>query len=70
MSDTVDVYRIARLLLEEHGVFAADEIKEKIKVYTDAGDYNATKIWYEIEDALKEIEGSSTQESKSEEVLS
>lgn len=70
MSDSVDVYRIARLLLEEHGVFAADEIKEKIKAYTDAGDYNATKIWYEIEDALKEIENSSTREHNSENVYS
>jgi hypothetical protein len=70
MSDNVDVYRIARLLHAEHGVFAADEIKEKIKAYTDAGDYNATKIWYEIEDALNEIEKNSAREPESEEVVS
>lgn len=54
MSD-VDVYRIARLLLEEHGVFAQDEIKEKIAHFKDKGDANALKVWHEIDAALFEI---------------
>ena len=55
MNNDVDVYRIARLLIEEHGVFAEDEVKDKIKRYTISGDYNAVKTWYEIEEALNEI---------------
>lgn len=55
MSNDVDVYRIARLLIEEHGVFAEDEIKNTIKKYVNSGDYNAVKTWYEIEEAFNEI---------------
>lgn len=70
MNETGDVYSIARLLFEEYGVFAAEEIKEKIQSYVDSGDYNAIKIWYEIEDALSEIENSSVREPELEDALS
>ena len=69
MNEVVDVYRIARLLKDEHGVFAEDEIKDKIKYFTEQGDFNSTKIWYEIEDAFKEIENAGCHEKQGELVV-
>jgi hypothetical protein len=51
-----DVYRIARLLIEEFGAEANNEVRKKLEHYTAAKDYNAIKTWYEIEDALNEIQ--------------
>ena len=69
MDDNVDVYRIARLLIEEHGVFAEDEIRDKIEKFQESGDCNAIKTWYEIESALKEIKTSSEKSKETEDAL-
>lgn len=72
MSEDIDIYRIARLLLKEHGVFAANEIKERIAHYTAAEDFNSIKTWYDVEDALREIQNAGDQnivENRKEEVL-
>jgi len=55
MANDVDVYRIARILIDEHGNFAEDEIEDKIKQYEEMNDFGAMKVWYEVGDALKEI---------------
>ena len=66
----IDVYRIARLLIEEYGVFAEDEIKAKLKHYTDSKDFGSIKVWYEVEDALHEIKGTKRKkEREKEEVI-
>lgn len=60
--ETIDVYRIARLLHAENGTDAARLIKDKIQSFSAAGDANAVKIWYEIEAALEEIESAKVTE--------
>jgi len=66
MSEDVDVYRIARLMIEEHGVFAEDEVQEKIEKFLSSGDCTATHTWYEIEAALKDIRKLSAQAKETE----
>ena len=66
----VDVYRIARLLLEEYGDNAASEVQDKLDHYIAAKDYNAIKVWYEVEDALKAIQTSANAIKQKDEVIS
>lgn len=67
--DKGDVYRIARLLIDEYGAYAWDEVQERLAHYVAAKDYNAIKAWYEIEDALKELQALTADAEKAEEVL-
>ena len=67
--DKGDVYRIARLLVDEHGAYARDEVKERLAHYVAAKDYNAIKAWYEIEDALEELQAHVPAVKEQEEVL-
>lgn len=56
MTNDVDVYNIARILISEQGIFARDEAREKINHYKVLGDYSSIKTWFAVEDAIKEIE--------------
>ena len=61
MSKTADIYRIARSLSQEYGSLALSKVIEQIEHYTNIGDCCAIKTWYEIEDAVKELENAHKQ---------
>jgi hypothetical protein len=63
MSD-IDVYGIARLLIAEHGKSAVKEVENRIAMYTKADDCTSIKTWYDIEDAIREIQRAPRAEAK------
>ncbi len=60
----VDVYNVARRIIENNGKDAINEVRQKIKHYASIEDFSSVKVLYEVEDAVHEI----MQFSKSEEV--
>jgi hypothetical protein len=55
MAQDIDVYGVARLYIKEYGATALQEVHKNISKYTAAEDSGALKVWYDIEDAVKEI---------------
>jgi len=51
----VDLYGIARLLVQEYGDKVTQKVEERIAHYTVSEDCSAIKRWYDIKEAVKEI---------------
>ncbi len=66
---TDNIYHIAYQLLAEYGAMAREETSRKIKRYTESNNYNALKTWYDIEEALAEIQNNVRVEATSQSTL-
>jgi hypothetical protein len=51
-----DIYHIAYQLIAQYGTGANEEATRKIRRYTESHNYNALKTWYDVEEALSEIQ--------------
>ncbi len=57
MPDDLDIYRSARLLIDQHGDEAAIRAAERADVMLDAGDLDGVAVWRRILDAIKQLQG-------------
>ena len=57
MPDDLDIYRAARLLIDQHGDEAAIRAAERADAMLEAGDLDGVAIWRRILDAVKQLQG-------------
>lgn len=63
MTEINNSYRIAYQLIAELGSSANEFTQNKIRHYIESNDYNALRAWYDIEEALSEIQNLRTTEA-------
>lgn len=51
-----DIHNYARYLIAQYGDHVHEEVRRKIKNYSNSHNFNGLKTWYEIEEAIWEIE--------------
>lgn len=54
----LDIYRAAKLLLEQHGENAKIEAARRFDELTNAGDVEGRRVWRRIGDAIKDLDAS------------
>ena len=57
MTSDFDIYRSARLLIDQHGDEAAIRAAERADAMLEAGDLDGAATWRRILDAIKQLQG-------------
>ena len=57
MTDDIDIYRAAKLLIDRHGDEAAIHASMRADALMDAGDMDARAVWLRINAAVEELLG-------------
>ena len=57
MLDDLDIYRAARLLIDQHGDGAEDHAADQVAAMMIRGDMDGVTIWRRILDAIKQLQG-------------
>ena len=56
MPDDLDIYRSARLLIDQHGDEAAIRAAERADAMLEHGDMDGVAVWHRILDAIRELQ--------------
>ncbi len=54
----IDIYRTAKLLLDQHGDNAELEATKRFDELTNVGDVEGRRVWRRIGDAIKDLDAS------------
>ena len=56
MAEDIDIYRAAKLLLDQHGENAELEAAKRFDELTQAGDVEGRRLWRRIGEAIKTMD--------------
>ncbi len=56
MTTDLDIYRSAKLLIDQHGEDAARHAAKRVVTLLEAGDMEGCRVWLNILDAIKELQ--------------
>ncbi len=55
MVDEIDIYRAARLLIDQHGEVAATHAAKRADALLEDGDMEGSRVWLSIREAIEEL---------------
>ena len=56
MTDELDIYRSAKVLIDQHGEHAVIEAAMRADELLDLGDLDGQRVWMAIRDAVRELQ--------------
>jgi hypothetical protein len=56
MTSDIDIYRTAKLLIDQHGEDAAFHAGMRVDEMLDKGDLDGRAVWLQVVDAIKELQ--------------
>ncbi len=56
MTSDLDIYRSAKLLIDQHGEDAARDAAMRADALLEAGDMEGRRVWLRIREAIKELQ--------------
>ena len=56
MTDDLDIYRAANVLIKQHGSHAELEAAQRADALLDAGDMDGTATWRKVLEAIQELQ--------------
>ncbi len=57
MTSDLDIYRAAKLVMDQHGQDAAFHAAQRADAVLDAGDLDGAATWRRVLDAIKQLQG-------------